>query len=182
MPTAIADLIRADHREFKRLFGEFDDHAKRPLSAPVLVALLAAHARAEEAHVYPALRAHTDAEDAVEHSQEEHVEADQLAMRLMEHDLEDSAFDDLLANLVKAVTHHLEEEEETVLPKLDQLSEENQRALAHAWLEERAHHLCSGVIDLTKAELAQQAKNEGLENVSSMSKSDLEQAVQSSSD
>ena len=59
--------------------------------------------------------------------------------------------------LVDSVSHHLEEEEETVLPKLDKLSDDEQHSIAEAFLETRAEHLCAGVTDLSKEELRQQA-------------------------
>lgn len=177
MNMSVADLIRADHREFERLFAELKTPEKRPLVAPTLVALLAAHARAEEAEIYPALRKGTDAASEVAHSQEEHAEADQLAATLVDQQLGESAFDDTLNQLVKAVSHHLEEEEETVLPKLDGLPSQEQQRLASAFLEVRARYLTAGATDLTRAELEQQARNEGVSAVSSMSKSQLRQEV-----
>ncbi|HEX5016051.1 MAG TPA: hemerythrin domain-containing protein, partial [Actinomycetes bacterium] len=133
MANTLSALIQADHREFRRMFSELRLPATRPLIAPMLMALLGAHARSEEAHVYPALRERAGAPDAVEHSQEEHVEADRLAAQLAETALDDPKFDDLLEKLVDSVSHHLEEEEETVLPKLDKLSDDEQHSIAEAF-------------------------------------------------
>ena len=85
-------------------------------------------------------------------------------------------FGEILGKLVKAVSHHLEEEEETVLPELDKLSEERQSELSRAFLELRAEIL-SSTVDLTKAELVQQAANEGIRGAESMSKAELEREV-----
>ena len=92
MTLRVADYIRTDHREFERIFAALQDPQQRPLLAPVLVNLLAAHARAEEAHIYPALRSETDSKEAVAHSQEEHVEADELAEKLAALQLDDPQF------------------------------------------------------------------------------------------
>jgi len=150
---------------------------KRPLKAPVLVALLAAHARAEESEVYPALRREGGASSEVAHSQEEHAEADELAAKLVTMKIGDSAFDDVLGQLVKSVSHHLEEEEETVLPALDRLPVDRQESLAKGFIEVRANHLVAGTTDLSRVELETQARNEGIENVRSMSKSELAEEV-----
>ncbi|MFL6182628.1 MAG: hemerythrin domain-containing protein [Actinomycetes bacterium] len=178
MTLRVADYIRTDHREFERIFAALQDPQQRPLLAPVLVNLLAAHARAEEAHIYPALRSETGSGEAVAHSQEEHAEADELAAKLAALRLDDPQFDEILGKLVKAVAHHLEEEEETVLPQLDQLSEQRQSELSRAFLELRAEIL-SSTVDLTKAELVQQAANEGIRGAESMSKAQLEREVRS---
>ena len=45
---------------------------------PVVTALLVAHSRAEEAEVYPAARDEAGEADEVEHSQAEHVEAEEI--------------------------------------------------------------------------------------------------------
>ena len=179
MRQNVSELIRADHREFERLFRQLQDPDKRVLQAPTLVALLAAHARAEEEHVYPALRELTDAGDEVEHSQEEHVEADQLAEQLVDLDLQDPEFDQILDKLVKAVRHHLEEEEETVLPALDDIPEGRQDSLARKFLDTRRQHLCFGSIDLTKQELQTQAANEGIDGAGSLTKDALKDEVRS---
>jgi hemerythrin superfamily protein len=175
----VADLIRADHREFERLFAELSDPDRRPLVAPTLVALLAAHARAEEAEVYPALREHTDRSDKVEHSQEEHAEADQLASQLTDASLASDQFTSTLNDLVKSVRHHIEEEEETVLPGLDELDQAMQQQLATAFLRVRAEHLTAGATELTREELERQARNEGVSGASAMTKDELEREVRS---
>lgn len=177
MPTTVADLIRIDHREFERMFAELKDSTKRPLTGPALVALIAAHARAEESEVYPAIRAKTDAASKVEHSQEEHAEADELAEKLVGMGVDDPDYDSALERLVKSVSHHLEEEEETVLPALDQLPADEQERLATAFMRVRAEHLTTGATDLSRSELQQQAQNEGVSGTASMTKDELKQEV-----
>jgi hemerythrin-like domain-containing protein len=173
----VADLIRTDHREMERLFSELKSPEKRPLVAPTIVALLAAHSRAEESEVYPAVREQTDASDEVAHSQKEHVEADRLAARLVDTDLDSDTFDGLLKKLVDAVSHHIEEEESDVLPALDKLPEQVQAILGSAFLRVRAEHLMAGTTSLTRSELETQARNEGVDGASSMSKNELADKV-----
>jgi hypothetical protein len=123
--------------------------------------------------VYPRARA-TGGEDDVEHSQEEHLEADQLAERLTGLDPESSDFGDVLEQLIAAVTHHLEEEEETVLPHLrERMSAQELAELGERFLAARREHLGDQPDDMTRSELEQQARNIDLTSASSMSKEEL---------
>ena len=82
MPDVV-DLIMQDHREVERIFAELKNHPENDSTwYPVLVTLLAAHSRAEESEVYPAARDEAGEAEDVEHSQEEHLLADQLLARL----------------------------------------------------------------------------------------------------
>jgi hemerythrin superfamily protein len=172
----VADLIRTDHREFERLFEELKDPDRRPMATPVLVAMLAAHARAEESSIYPALRNADEAKEKVEHSQEEHVEADELAEKLLDQDLDSGTYDKVLSDLVKGVSHHIEEEEDTVLPSLEKLDASLQDEARRQFIEIRAQHLFMGT-EPTRQELSQQAQNEGKSGTSGMTKSELKQEV-----
>lgn len=172
----VADLIRADHREMERLFSELKSPQRRALTAPTIVALLAAHSRAEESEVYPAVREDGSA-DEVAHSQKEHIEADRLAARLADTDLDSDTFQAVLHKLLDAVSHHIEEEESDVLPALDKLPEQTQKRLASAFLRVRAEHLMAGTTSMTRDELQTQARNEGVDGTSSMTKRELADSV-----
>jgi hemerythrin superfamily protein len=175
MPDVV-DLIMQDHREVERIFEELKSSPeKRPGLVPVLVTLLTAHSRAEEAEVYPAARDEAGEEDDVEHSQEEHLLADQLLGRLAQTDPESPEFEPALSALVEAVTHHVEEEESKVLPGMRQnLSTERLEELASAFGQSRAQHLGETPDDISKEELVQQADNIDLDGARGKSKSELQ--------
>jgi hemerythrin superfamily protein len=179
MPDVV-DLIMNDHREVERLFEELrTDRDKRASLLPVLTTLLTAHSRAEESEVYPAA-AKAGGSDEVEHSQEEHVEADELLEKLAQTDPTSAAFDSALEELVNAVTHHVEEEESKVLPGMRQrLSGGDLEQLGEAFLSSRAEHLGEQPGDITKAELQQQAANMGVTGTSSMSKAEVAEELRS---
>lgn len=179
MSGNVVDLILKDHREFDRLFEELgSEPGKRENSLPVLTTLLTAHSRAEEAEVYPAARDEAGASHDVEHSQEEHIEADQLLETLAGTDPGSSEFETALAAVVKSVKHHMKEEEESVLVDLRQrLPEERLVELGEAFLAARAEHLGQQPGEMTKAELTQQATNADLDGHSGMSKDELAQAL-----
>jgi hypothetical protein len=69
----------------------------------------------------------------VAHSQEEHIQAEQLPEQIAGADPESLAFEQVLKELVDAVTHHVEEEESSVLPGMrDRLNEDRLVELGEA--------------------------------------------------
>lgn len=179
MSGDVVDLILKDHRELERLFDTLlNEPDKRANLVPVMSTLLFAHSRAEESEVYPAARAAGGQED-VEHSQKEHLEADQLAEKVAATDPDSDEFADVLRELVDAVKHHLEEEEETVLPGMrERIDEAKREQLGKAFLAEREKHLGDQPDDITKDQLEQQAANVGMSGASSMSKDKLESKLE----
>lgn len=180
MAADVVDLIMQDHREVERLFDELKDNPdKRKGLVPVLTTLLSAHSRAEESEVYPAAAAEADEADDVAHSQEEHIEADQLLAKLAATDPESAAFERVLQNLVDAVSHHVEEEETKVLPGLRaNLSQERRLELGEAFAASRKEHLGDQPDDITRDELLQQARNADISGVSSLDKDALQKKLQ----
>jgi hemerythrin superfamily protein len=174
MSTDVVDLIMQDHRELERMFDELRNNPeKRPGLVPVMATLLYAHSRAEEGEVYPAAREAGGSED-VEHSQKEHLVADELAAKLGKADPGSSEFDHLLKELIDAVKHHLEEEEEDVLPHMrERLGADELEQLGRAFLAAREEHLGGQQEDITKDELQQQAENIDLSGRSGLSKDEL---------
>ena len=181
MAGDVVDLIMNDHREVERLFDELmDEPGKRPNLVPVLTTLLTAHSRAEEAEVYPVAADEAGESEEVAHSQEEHVEADELLAKLAATDPTSPDFDAVLRELVDAVTHHVEEEESDLLPGIREgLSVERLDELAEAFLAVRASHLGTEAGELSRSELNVMAENLGLEGTASMSKDKLQSEVES---
>src|SRR5687768_1404306 len=138
MQGDVVDVIMQDHRELERLFDELmSAPEKRPNLVPVMITLLTAHSRAEEAEVYPAAREAGGADD-VEHSQKEHLEADQLAAQVAETDPTADEFPQVLQKLIDAVKHHVGEEESSVLPGMRERLDDNRlMELGRAFLSSR---------------------------------------------
>jgi hemerythrin superfamily protein len=176
----VVDLIMSDHREVERLFDILKNKPGDRLNAlPVMATLLVAHSRAEEAEVYPVARDEAGIADDVEHSQEEHLAAEQVLERLMDADPESKEFETLLEQVVDEVTHHVEEEESSVLPKMkERLSDSRREELAHAFAKSRAEHLGQMPGEMTKQELTQQARNVGMSGAQSMDKVELHEELQ----
>jgi hemerythrin superfamily protein len=179
MPESVIDLIMNDHRQVEQLFDQLmNDPAARPNLLPVLTTLLVAHSRAEEAEVYPASREEAGLTEEVEHSQEEHLQADQLLKKLAATAPDAAEFETVLNELVEAVTHHVEEEEAKVLPGLQRgLDEQRLAQLGEAFLAAREEHLGDQPEDMRVIDLRQQAQNAGIEGTSGMTKQQLEQEL-----
>ena len=178
MPDNVVDLIMNDHRELERIFDQLMTQPdKRAGLVPVMITLLTAHSRAEESEVYPAA-AEAGGSDDVEHSQKEHLEADQLAAKVAETDFESPDFPEALQKLIDAVKHHVEEEETSVLPGMRENMDANRLdELGQAFLRSRAEHLGERPDDITKEQLEQQAANADVSGASGMSKDELKSTL-----
>lgn len=176
--TDVVDLIMNDHRELERLFEVLlNEPEKRANLLPVMTTLLTAHSRAEEAEVYPKALEAGGAEE-VQHSQKEHLEADELAERLCATDPTSADFEPALQKLVDAVKHHVGEEEQKVLPGMrERLDAGTLETLGQAFLASRSEHLGEQPPDKTRQEMQQQASNAGIEGASQQSKDELEQTL-----
>ena len=180
MQYDVVDLIMQDHREVERLFDELKNHPeKRPLLTPVICGLLVAHSRAEESEVYPVAKQEAGETDEVEHSQHEHAEAELLLAKLLDCDYDSPQYDQMLAKVVEAITHHVGEEEKSVLPGMKtRLSDERRHELGEKFARVRAEHLGDIPGQASREELLAQARNYGVQNASSMSKSELQKEMQ----
>ncbi|MET9272112.1 hemerythrin domain-containing protein [Kribbella sp. NPDC003557] len=181
MSADVVDLIMQDHREVERLFDELKDNPeKRPNLLPVLTTLLTAHSRAEEAEVYPVAAEEAGEKEEVSHSQQEHIEADQLLAKLAATDPDSPNFEKVLQNLIDAVSHHVEEEETKVLPGMrSNLSDDRRAQLGEAFAASRKQHLGEQPGDITRDQLAQQAANADISGTSGLSKEELKKKVES---
>jgi hemerythrin superfamily protein len=183
----VVELIKSDHREVERLFDLLQKQPQtRSLNFPVLCSLLIAHSRAEEAEVYPVAKSEAGETDEVAHSQGEHAEAEHMLEQMTAMDPESAEFGAALEELIKAVNHHVEEEESRVLPGMQQrLSEDRRAELAEAFVTARTEHLGDRPGQASRADLDQAARNAGLStNASSKKelKEDLLEHAQQSSE
>jgi hemerythrin superfamily protein len=118
----LVDAIISDHHEVRAVFAEIeasgDARNKRDLVEHVITELVR-HSVAEEQYLYPAARkALPNGDELVDHELEEHAEAEQLMKELENTDAIDARFDELVGKLIADIRHHLEDEENDLLPKL----------------------------------------------------------------
>jgi hemerythrin superfamily protein len=122
----VVDVLSADHREFDRIFTELEGlhgrtdadslRRKRELVDEVTIGLVK-HSVAEETRVYPRVEKQVD-EDEAQHAKEEHAEAEETMKRLERMDPEDPEFDAVVAELIREIRHHVQEEESRMFTEL----------------------------------------------------------------
>ncbi|MEU7701830.1 hemerythrin domain-containing protein [Streptomyces sp. NPDC015492] len=148
----VVAVILEDHRTMEDLFRRMRSvESDRAAALKEFSALLVAHGEAEEAKVYGALKRFRDIDDdEVEHGSEEHAEGNEALLALLEvEEVGSEQWDAKLEDLVEAVTHHLDEEERTILNGArENVPDERRAELAAAFLEERASQLASGCGDI----------------------------------
>ncbi|MEH3032818.1 MAG: hemerythrin domain-containing protein [Aeromicrobium erythreum] len=137
----VIDLILADHVAFETLLRELRDaSADREQARRDLATLHVAHAEAEERKVYPRLRRRGAVdEDEVEHGEHEHAEGHEALLAVLEAEqTSGDDFDEAVEDLTAALSHHLAEEELTILnPARDEVPEDERRELGAAFCAER---------------------------------------------
>ncbi|MFD7883153.1 hemerythrin domain-containing protein [Streptomyces bauhiniae] len=114
----VVELILQDHRRMEDLFRQMRSvEADRAAALQEFADLLVAHALAEEAEVYPALKRYRNIDDEeVEHGEHEHDEGNEALLHLLEvKEVGSEEWDAKLEELVEAITHHTDEEERTIL-------------------------------------------------------------------
>ena len=138
MPGVIT-LIKDDHKKLESVFKQLEK--AEPDAIPALLQqvaeLLIPHSKAEEQVVYPAIKAAvpdegSDVDDGL--AEHQHVEA--TLKQLLAADPSEPGVDGLVAAMIGEVRHHVEEEEQEILPTFgdkvpnEQLSELGERFTA----------------------------------------------------
>jgi hemerythrin superfamily protein len=123
MSTDAIVLLKADHKEVKAQFKEFQKPGKSPEQKQKIVdtilELLTVHTYIENEVMYPRVRELLPhLEDDVLESYEEHHVADVLVVELAAMKPGDERFEAKTTVLIENVTHHIEEEEADWFPKV----------------------------------------------------------------
>ncbi|WP_016905655.1 hemerythrin domain-containing protein [Streptomyces xiaopingdaonensis] len=143
----VVELILSDHRAMEELFREMRSvEADRTGALRRFSDLLIAHSEAEESDVYPVLRHLNDVEgDEVEHGVHEHAEANAALLALLETgEPGGEDWDAKLESLVEAVTHHLDEEERSLINHTrENVAPARRRELGRAFARARRDQLAS---------------------------------------
>ncbi|GAA0197301.1 hypothetical protein GCM10008944_13420 [Cytobacillus oceanisediminis] len=163
----VVELILDDHRRFEDLLRQLrSTGSDRDAVRQAFSALHVAHAEAEERHVYPQLkkRRAVDAHEA-DHGEHEHAEGNEALLAVMECAATDTQkFDDAVEELTRLVSHHLTEEELTILnPARDELGPEVLAKLGEAFATERNQQIdadCGRLDNLRR--IVREARREGL--------------------
>lgn len=117
------DMLKQDHRMVEDLFEAIEesrDAGEREQLFTELADALAVHATLEEKIFYPACKSE-DSEDVLLEALQEHLQAKRLLADLLDMDPMDEVFMAKIKVLKEAIEHHVEEEEQEVMPKARRL-------------------------------------------------------------
>ena len=185
----VTEMLNTDHREVETLFAEFETTGSYDTAMQICDELVR-HATVEEEIVYPAL-AQADPEIERE-AEQEHQEAEQLIEQIQAMEPGDPQLRDLMIRLKQAVQHHVEEEESEAWPKLrerfsdklDELGQKVEQRKSQLLAEEDGTDTSTatgtengGLLDLTKEELLQKAREADISGRSKMDKKQLAAAL-----
>ena len=141
------ELLKHQHREVEALFTQLHKAktgaARRNVFEKVADAL-AVHAAIEEKRFYPSVKERSTEEILLE-SLEEHLAIKRVIADLLRTDPADETFAAKVKVLEDEVSHHVEEEEETLFPRVEQMfDDEALESLGEAMEETQAELLRVG--------------------------------------
>ncbi len=117
-------LLKADHKEVKGLFEEYEQMAEaeaeaeeRQTLAEQICDMLTVHATIEEEIFYPAARDSEVDSDLLDEAEVEHASAKDLIAQIKGMSPDDELYDAKVRVLGEYVNHHVEEEETEMFPK-----------------------------------------------------------------
>jgi hypothetical protein len=118
--SGVITLIKEDHQKLETIFRALE--SAEPSEVPALLRkvaeLLIPHSKAEEAIVYPAIKATSPGEASdVDDGIAEHHHVAETLQQLLAADPEAPGTDGLVAAMIGEVRHHVEEEEQEILPR-----------------------------------------------------------------
>lgn len=132
----IFQQIRSDHAALRKLLDEIgttrgDTVERRRLFARLLEAMQT-HTVAEEQSLYSALMGWPEFTEHCRHYVIEHAEADELLQDLEYEDMSHPCWKIKFYRLRHALERHMEEEEQQMLPRAEQLVSESQADYLHS--------------------------------------------------
>jgi len=134
------DMLKQDHRLVEELFAaieESQDATEREELFIELADALAVHAALEENIFYPACKTE-DSEDTLLEALQEHLQAKRLLADLLDMDPMNEVFMAKIKVLKEAIKHHVEEEEEEIMPEArDLLGDDMLLALGNEMIVKR---------------------------------------------
>jgi hemerythrin-like domain-containing protein len=177
--TDIVDIIKRQHRQVDELLDQSQQEGADVLGLLRQVSdLLIPHSEAEESFVYPTIRDLDRSEgEEVKDGTAEHHHIEGMLKELLAGEPGSPGYDGKLAALIGELRHHVEEEEQDLLPVLSEQASAAERArLGERFLAETGQ-AGSGASSMSKQELYEKAKEQDVKGRSSMSKDELAQAV-----
>ncbi|HMF58655.1 MAG TPA: hemerythrin domain-containing protein [Pyrinomonadaceae bacterium] len=115
------ELLKQDHKEAMGLIEQLESAGSAGASTEAFAKLKAAltlHTKLEESLLYPALENFDETRDQIRESYKEHKEVDEL---LVELSTPSDEWQDTLSELKDDIEHHVDEEENEMFPKAEEL-------------------------------------------------------------
>ena len=185
MPDPIA-MLEADHRKVEQLFEQYAD-GQDPLIAQQICMELKVHTTVEEQEIYPTVKSDVpEGKELEEEAEKEHAEVEALIKQVEQKGFDDPSVPELMLKIEEGVSHHVEEEETEMFPKLrdtvgqqtlDQLGQKAAQAKQQLLQQQTGGQGSSVEGELTKDDLYEKAKEQDIEGRSKMNKEELQQAV-----
>ena len=189
----VVELIKIQHRRIDELL-EQAEKAEPERTAALLrqvAELLLPHSQAEESFVYPAIKDYDRGkEDEVKDGIAEHHHIEGLLRELLDGEPGSPGYDGKLAAMIGELRHHVEEEEQDLLPVLsEQASDEEREELGARFAEETGQELVepasgsssgAGSDGPPRDEPYTKAKEQDVHGRSTMTKDELAAAVEDS--
>lgn len=119
--SGVVAMLKEDHEKVKELFEEFEsaEGRERAEIAATAILELEVHAELEEKLIYPAIRQEIEEDDLMNEAIEEHHLVHILIKELKKLKPNDETFQAKFKVLGELVKHHIEEEEDEMLPKAE---------------------------------------------------------------
>ena len=178
----VTKLLEADHRQVEQLFGKIEraDGAARMPLIDELATSLRAHMELEEKVVYPTIEP-VVGHEPVEEGNKEHELARKSLAEMLGLAPDEPGFGAALDAVKAGISHHVEEEEGEVFPKvrkdsavLDEMATPFMKKRVELGMPMDADALAKAS---TKSELLGEAKQAGVDGASSMTKDQLAKAL-----
>ncbi|MFI1993909.1 hemerythrin domain-containing protein [Actinoplanes sp. NPDC020271] len=182
----IVEIIKEQHKQVDDLLSQAEEDGSDTAALLQEVArMLLPHSEAEEDFVYPAIRDKAEETgDEVRDGVEEHRQIEEMLKNLLDGSPDDPGYDGTLAAIIGELRHHVQEEEEDLLPILaDRLTDEERAEMGQRFVEATTGALPETPVTdgdgghETRRELYEKAKDQHIPGRSRMSKEELAEAV-----
>ncbi|MDI6105816.1 hemerythrin domain-containing protein [Actinoplanes sp. NEAU-A12] len=179
----IVEIIKEQHRQVDELLtrAEQGDADSAALMQEV-ARLLLPHSEAEESFVYPAIRDLAERQgDEIKDGVAEHHQVEEMLQNLLRGSADDPGYDGTVAAIAGELRHHVQEEEEELLPILtERLGEAERAEMGRRFIEATTGSWPSPSGEdhaTTRKELYDKAREQEIPGRSRMNKQELADAV-----
>ena len=127
--SGVVTLIKDDHQKLESVFKKLESAEPAEIKDLLqqVARLLIPHSKAEEQVVYPAIKRIVPSEESdVDDGLAEHQHVEKTLTQLLASDPEAPGVDGLIAAMIGEVRHHVEEEEEEILPAFSEVANNQQ--------------------------------------------------------